>query len=152
MPNFTPFIKYNKDQVILTSGRIIFNAKDDNIFFISNKDIAFSSGGDMHVNIGKKGSTTNKLIVNSPIIQFGLPDNKISIEPIAKGDSTVNSLQSLLNELEKLLNTLAKAKGLVAGGVADLTEINIAANSFLGKLPAIQKSLADIKSTITYSK
>lgn len=148
MAKFKDFSSFNGKQVILTSGRLIFNARDENLFLLSKGDISISTGGDLHIDVGVKGQTTSKLIVNSPLTQFGLgPD----MESVAKGDSVVASFNELITELSKLLSTLTSAKGLVNGGTATLTEINIAASAFNQKLPSIQKDLQNILSKITFT-
>ena len=151
MSKFTNFAAYNKHQAILTSGRLIFNAREDNLFLLAKKDLAISVGQDVHINVGVKGSTTSKLIINSPRVQFGLPSNSTKMEPVAKGDSAVESVSELLAELSKFLNILTSAKGLVSGGVATLPEVNLAADAFMKKLPDLKKGLDKIKSTTTFT-
>ena len=151
MPKFTDFSSYSKDQVILTSGRLIFNAKDDSVFVMSKKDIALSASGDIHINVGAKGSTTSKLIVNSPKIQFGLENKSTKSEPTVKGDSAVKSIESILDEVVKLAEALSKATGQVAGGTATLLSINIAADAFLKNIKSVKTNLKDMKSKTTYT-
>lgn len=148
---YIDFSAYNKHQAILTSGRLIFNAREDNLFLIAKKDIAMSMGGDLHINVGPAGSTSAKMIVNAPIIQFGLEKNDVKMEGVAKSDSTVESLKSIIVELSKFMAALTTANGLVSGGTATLPAINIAADAFNKMLPQIQKDLDKIKSSTTFT-
>lgn len=151
MSKFIDFSAYNNHQAFLISGRLVFNAKEDNIFIISKKDIALSSGGDVHINVGTKGSTTAKFIVNSPIVQMGLGSSDKPVEAVAKGDSAVSSIETLLSELSKLTSALSTCKGIVSGGIATLPSMNAAADAFSKSLPAIKKSLDKIKSQTTFT-
>jgi hypothetical protein len=110
-----------------------------------------SMGGDMHINVGAKGNTTSKFILNSPRVQFGLPGNTTSMEPVAKGSSSVESLNEILVELSKFLQALTTAKGLVTGGIATMPTINLAADAFFKRLPSMQKNLDKIKSNTTFT-
>lgn len=151
MSKYIDFTTYNKDQAILTSGRLILNAREDNLFILAKKDVAMSMGGNMHINIGAKGSITSKLIINSGRVQFGLPGNSVAMEPVAKGDSTTSSINSLITELSTFLSVLTSAKGLVTGGIAELPSINLAAQAFNSRLSGMQKELDKIKSTTTFT-
>jgi hypothetical protein len=145
---FIDFSAYNKHQVILTSDRLILNAKSDNLFLLAKKDIAMSMGGDLHINVGPKDSKTAKMIVNAPIVQFGVGND---LQGVAKADSAVQSLNDIVTELSNFMRALVPAKGLVSGGVATLPAINMAADAFLKKLPDIQKNLDNIKSSVTFT-
>lgn len=140
--SFKDLQKYSANQVILTSDRLVFNAKLDNIFLITKKDVAISSGGSFHINVG------GEVIINTPKTTFGLGNDA---QPVAKADSLVNTLSSIILELSKFLSALTTAKGMVTGGTAELTTINSAATSLNSKLPNILKQLDKIKSTITYT-
>jgi hypothetical protein len=139
---FKDLQKYSANQVILTSDRLVFNARLDNIFLITKKDVAISSGGSFHINVGEE------VIVNSPKTTFGLGNDA---QPVAKADSLVNTLSNIISELSKFLTTLTTAKGLVTGGTAELTSVNTAAASLNSKLSNILKKLEDIKSKTVYA-
>lgn len=146
MKKFTDFTKYNKHQAILTSGRVILNAREDSVFITAKRDLAISVGGDVHVNVGPKGNTTARLIINSPLIQLGIGKG---VESVAKGDSLVKSLETFMDQLNNFLNALSTAKGLVTGGTAELTMINEAAKKFTTEVASIKSKLKDIPSKTT---
>lgn len=151
MPSFTPFQSYNSSQAILSSGRIIFNSKEDSIFIISKKDVAISTGEDMHINVGSLSSSDKRLIVNSKRTEFNTGTNT-QLESVAKGDSLVEALNELISELNDFMSSLKTAKGLVSGGVANLTSVNLAADAFSKKVKDTQKKLDKIKSTILFTQ
>lgn len=151
--SFTSFKKFQGNQAILCSDRIIFNAKKDNIFLLASKDLAVSVGGSVHINVGSQsGDNRDKIfILNSPKIQLGLSDNGETLEPIAKGDQTVSLLNELLTDMESFMNSLIEAKGLVTGGTATLLTINLAAKNMSAKIKGIKEKLIGIKSKTTFS-
>ena len=78
-------------QVIITSDRIILNARVGEIFLLSNKSIGLSTNGTM--NIDASTSTT----INSPRISFGIDAS----EPLAKGNELVSVLRDLIIAITK---------------------------------------------------
>ena len=75
---------YQGKQVIITSDRLIFNAKEDSIFS-SDSTIAFSTNKDFHINTSS--GPNGKFIVNSPKIHLGAirGDNEMARNPAVKG-------------------------------------------------------------------
>lgn len=151
MSKFIDFSAYNKHQVFLTSGRVVINAREDNLFLLSKKDLVISSGGDVHVNVGFKGSKSATLIVNSPKIQLGLGSTTNQVEPIAKADSLVKSLNALTEELSKFLQVLTTAQGVSPSGPVTLVTINEAAKSLGTSLSQITREFNKIKSSVSYT-
>jgi hypothetical protein len=142
------FSTYKKDQVILTSGRLVFNADEDSIFLLSKKDLAISTVGNVHINVGKAGSKESIFIVNSNRIQFGL-DSKGKVEPVAKADSLVQSLESLSRYLSKFTTDLSQIVGTVeSAAFLKITAISLKLNT---DLTAFNRTLNKIKSNTTFS-
>ena len=79
-------------QVIINSGRLVFNANSDSILLSSAKSINLNSQDS--VNIDSK----NSFIVNSPNILLG---DKDATEPLLKGDITIELLSELVDEMRK---------------------------------------------------
>ena len=67
---------YKGKQVILNSGRLLLNAKDDAVLLFAKKEISLSTVESVHINC----SALPGFIVNAPQIHLGLP-------PKFKGDS-----------------------------------------------------------------
>ena len=63
---YSPELIYKGNQVIVASGRIVFNAKDDAVLIFAKKTIGFSSAGSIHFN------SDDMMVVNSPKIYLGL--------------------------------------------------------------------------------
>lgn len=97
---YTPesYQNYKGKQIILSSGRFIFNAKDDSIFLVSNKSVG------IHTNESINMDTGNYFLLNSPKIYLGLLANNES-EPILLGNTT----RELILQLTKCLDKLAEA-------------------------------------------
>ena len=146
--DFIPVQQYNKDQVIITSDRLIFNSKDDSIINSTKKDFIITVGGGIHFNVGTSGksSDNNKFVVNSPKIQFGLGQ----VEPITKGDQMVKVMNELINALQKLASNLSSAVGVGVGTVTEIT-VNTAGTTLITDLSNISSIIDDIKSKITYT-
>jgi hypothetical protein len=142
--SFVPVRQYNKNQVILTSDRLIFNTKDDNIFFTAKKDIVLSSGGDVHINVGPSGGLSNQFILNSPVIKLGLT----GLQPVPKGNNLTDTLNQLMQSLTNLATNLASATGFGVGTVTTPT-INAAGTQMLGEIQNIQTLIKSINSTVT---
>lgn len=149
--SFTDFNKFNSNQVIISSDRLVLNAKNDGVYIMANKTIGFSTGGSFHINIGTLGNTTkdNVFIVNSPRIELGL-SSKGDIQPIAKGQSTEDVLNQILNALTTFSSTLGGSVG-VGVGVVDLPMIITAAQKLGLDIKNIQKNVSKIKSEVTFS-
>lgn len=142
------FSKYSKDQVILTSGRLVFNAREDSLFLLSKKDLAVSTGGDVHINVGLPGSKNSLFIINSNRIQFGLA-SKGTVEPVAKADSLLVSLEKLSKALDTFTQKLSGVTGTVE--VAGMTIISTSAMALKKEVAAFKSSLDKIPSKTTFS-
>ena len=96
---------YQGKQVIITSDRLIFNAREDTIFS-SNSTIAFSTNKDFHINTNSNSS--GKFAVNSPNIHLGIvkSDKSLANNPAVKGQELEQLLTDILNHLNKLYTTV----------------------------------------------
>lgn len=93
---------YSDDQVILNSGRLLFNAKDDAILLHAKKAISLSSADSVHINCDVKPG----FIVNAPEIHLGLATSNTPEEPLVKGETLKSALDQLLTKLSALAETL----------------------------------------------
>jgi len=85
--------QYSGKQVILNSGRLVFNSTQDHILLSSNQTIGFNAIS------GFNFDTKSNFVVNASTIKLG---GKNATEPILKGDTTVQILTDLIDELYKL--------------------------------------------------
>ena len=79
------------DQIILNSGRLVFNAKTDHIIISGRDSVNLKSPAAVNID-------TSKVIVNSGAIFLG---DKDAEEPILLGDQTVEVLADAFKELAK---------------------------------------------------
>jgi hypothetical protein len=103
--SYTPEFPYLGEQIIINSGRVTFNSKDDSIFLFAKKAIGFSSAGSINFDCD------DKVIINSPQIFLGLDAN----EPLIKGKQLVNLLNRLLNALDnfsQVIQTSVDSNGI----------------------------------------
>ena len=126
---------YNKDQIILNSGRLLLNAKEDAILLFAKEAISFSSTNSVHINCDTKPG----FIVNAPEIHLGLAVNGVKEEPIIKGDTLKLALNNLLDGLNQLLSGMSKPHG-------DNTPY-----TFVGDALSLQTQISSIKQTISDS-
>lgn len=148
MPNFTPIRKYNGNQVILTSDRLIFNAKEDNVFITAKKDLSISVGGSVHINVGpSSGGSGNTYLLNAPRIQFGLG----SVQPVPKGDDLIKVINQTLQALAKLASSLTTAVGIGVGTVNEAS-VNAAGAALQGDISNITSLVKNINSKVTFTK
>lgn len=83
---YQPVFPYAGRQIIIDSGRVLLNSKDDSTFIIGKKAVGISTGGTFNVD------TAGKTIINSPEIDLGLNAK----HPIILGDEFMSSFQQFL--------------------------------------------------------
>ena len=116
--------EYNESQIVLNSGRLLFNSKTDSILLSSAETINLNA--DKSVNID-----TKETIVDSRKILLGGND---AGEPIILGDKFLNDFKSLLQQLIRLNIALAPL-GLYAPNVPlESTNLTIRAQEMLSSL------------------
>lgn len=113
---YIPTFPYKGDQAIISSGRIIFHAKDDSIFLFGKKAVGISSVG--VVNIDNYEGTS----INSPKIELGL-NAKTGGEAVMLGESTNDILIQILEDLASVGDALATLSqtGLAASSIIILS-------------------------------
>jgi len=92
---------YDSDQVILNSGRLLFNSKEDSILLTSNDSINLNSVNSVNID-------TPKTVIQSPTILLG---DKNATEPVILGDKFLGDLSKLLSSLISLCNALSTPIG-----------------------------------------
>jgi hypothetical protein len=138
--SFVPIRKYNDNQVIITSDRLIFNSRKDNVFISAKKDLAVSVEGDVHIN------TDNSFLLNAGTIKLGI--NKV--QPIPKGDDLNNMHTALIRALDNLAVALQGAIGIGVGTVSQ-PSINAAGATLKGELTNIKDLIDKINSKVTFT-
>lgn len=128
--------EYNKSQVILKSGRLVFYSKEDNLLFFSDKNIGLSSQESI-------GLSSKNITLDATNIFFG---NNKATEPVLLGDKTEKLLNTLLKTLDTLCIALAGAQDWPKGEATPSTAIRYAAESTKNIVKELGNQLKDIKS------
>lgn len=89
--------QYSGHQIVLNSGRLVFNSTSDHILLSSNKTISFNAVK------GFNFDTNSNFIVNAKQIKLGSKD---ATEPLLLGNKTITLLQQILTSLQALTNVL----------------------------------------------
>jgi len=126
--------EYAGNQIIINSGRLLFNSSTDHLLLSSAKSISLSAINSVNVD-------TNNFIVQSNKLYLG---SKTATEPLLLGNSTVNLLNDLLTNLSGLMQVLSVAVSTPPG--TPLAQINFAASQMLNSITKIQSNLENIKS------
>lgn len=103
-----PIKEYTGEQILISSGRLVFNTDDNDVLFNSKGTIHFSAGSSVRLDIGPQGTTdpANFFIINSPAIQLGYDSKGRTVEPVVKGDAleiTVNDQNEAVNNYSKMI-------------------------------------------------
>ncbi len=133
-------------QIILNSDRIVFNSKKSDTFLYSTRDINLVSKnrivleGHDKVYLGtapEQGKTT------------GFPSGDVpQIEPVLKGDQTMDLVDKLIDYLIEFSITMQSAKGSVVDFVVPVSGIKEGCMGLEGALTELKKQLNDPKSDI----
>ena len=141
---------YNKKQIVLQSGRLLFTAVDDSVFINSKQYINLSAGDKVTIDVGNVDSDNeeNMFLVNAPRIQFGLDKNGVA-EPVVKGKALDEILTELM-EAVSLYSDMVQAAANTPGPI--MAAMLGPANSLLkGKFQSLKFKLDTFKSTKSFT-
>jgi len=99
--------EYAGKQILLNSGRLVFNTYEDHILLSSNLSIGLKASKGINID------TDGYFIANTPDIKLG---GKDATEPLLKGDTTIDILSELVQQLINL--TIALKTVTPSGGPA----------------------------------
>lgn len=119
--------EFSGKQVIINSGRLVFNSTNDHILLSSNKSVGLNAINSINID-------TPLTVIQSDEVLLG---SKNATEPMLKGNLLINELQSLLNQIQ-LLTTALQAVPQAAA----------AATLVLSELPKISANLEKTKSKV----
>jgi len=137
--------EFDGKQIILNSDRIVFNSKGTDTFVYSNRDINLISNnrivleGHKNVYLGtapKQGETTGWVSDNS------------NIQPVLRGDQTMNLIDSLLDALIEFANGIAPSMGSVIDFKIPIDNIIGPSMGLVGALQELKTRLDEPKSDI----
>ena len=125
--------EYVEDQVILNSGRLLFNSKTDSILLSSNQSINLNSINSVNIDTPTLSIQSDKILLGS----------KNATEAVLLGDKTVDTLKDIVTEVTSVFNQLQSLIGNMGVPFVPLNAAAIAANT---KLEAIKNTLDQLKS------
>jgi hypothetical protein len=111
---------YTGAQALLTSDRVVINARKENVLVFATNNIELYTKNTLSID------TEEKIVLNAPQIFLGLNGDEIPTEPAILGNEMVKVLTKLLKELGKFSDSLSTA---VVSGVGPIADINVAATS-----------------------
>lgn len=133
---YRPDFPYRGKQIIIDSGRVMLNSKDDATFIVGNKAVSISSGGT--INLDSDG----KCIINSSAIDLGLE----AIHPVIHGDTFVTVFTAFLQALDQTvcpqLAASRDSNNTIIGGASSAGKnLQKAVRSLASVLPDINSQL-----------
>ena len=138
MADYKPDFPYLGEQIIINSGRVTLNSKDDSVFLFGKKAIGFSSAGTINFD------ADDSVIVNAPKIYLGLGAN----EPLVRGKQLTIMLDDILDALRVLAAQLSGAQDSKG---ASITNVIVASDSLKNSVGRIKSRLKDITSKQNYT-
>jgi hypothetical protein len=132
--------QYAGKQVILNSGRLIFNTTQDHLLLSSAQTVGFNAVK------GFNFDTKANFVVGAPLIKLG---SKNATEPLLLGNKTVTLLNQLLVNLEAFMTICSTLVSTPPG--TPLGPLNIVAGQMSTILNGLQQNLNEIKSKNNYT-
>jgi len=142
----TSIDKFSGKQIILNSGRLVFNANNDNILLSSFKSINLNSQESVNID-------APKTIIQSDKIFLGKED--LATEPLMLGNATISLLKTLISSLQHLTMVMKTAQtspaymgpnAIPQSAPLSIPTINLEAVSLATTLDALNDQLNDIVS------
>ena len=124
---------YDGSQAILTSDRVVLNAKTENVLLFATNNIELYTKNTFSVD------TDEKVVINSPNIFLGLDNDVIPTEPALLGNEMVKTLTKLMKELGRFSDSLSTAVAPSGGG--PIPDINVAATSLGETVDSVMQML-----------
>ena len=132
--------QYAGKQVILNSGRLVFNTTQDHLLLSSAQTVGFNAVK------GFNFDTKANFVVGAPLIKLG---SKNATEPLLLGNKTVTLLNQLLINLEAFMTICSTLVSTPPG--TPLGPLNIVAGQMSTILNGLQQNLNEIKSKNNYT-
>jgi hypothetical protein len=127
--------QYNGKQVIINSGRLVFNSFEDHILFSSKKSINLNAVESVNID----APTT---VIQSTNTYIG---SKNANEPLLLGNQTVNLLNQLITNLSGFMTICSTVASV------PIPQLNTAAAQLNVSLQALQANLETLKSKYNYT-
>jgi len=135
--------QYNKPQIILTSGRLVFNTFTDDIILSSKNQIALTSVNNIGI------STKKGVIVDSNKIKLG---SKFSSQSVILGNDFMDQFEELLKVFDNLLSSLESLRDWPGGAPVPQAIVPPMATAARGVIESILNLVADEKAPLLSDK
>jgi hypothetical protein len=126
--------KYSGNQLILSSGRLVFNSTTDHILFSSKKSVNLNAVTSVNID-------APDTIIQSENVYLGSKD---ATQPVLLGNTTVQLLNQLITNLNAFMNICSTAVSTAPG--TPLGPLNMAASQMVTTLNQLQSNLEGTKS------
>ena len=128
--------QYSGNQIILNSGRLLFNSKEDSILLTSKKSINLNSIDSVNID-------SPKTVVASKEVLLG---DKNAKESVILGDKFLTDLSGLLSNMVVLCNSISTGVGtLVPTVILPATQTAVKAQHMLGKINQYKSKITKTK-------
>jgi hypothetical protein len=108
--------EYNKNQIVLTSGRLVLNSRTDSILLRAQNSIHIAS----NTSINMDGSKQIVLDAEKVYLGSAVGSEKVNIQSVVLGEELVSELQLLTSALKSVAIGLQRAKDSQGGSIASL--------------------------------
>ena len=122
---------YTEKQIILNSGRLLFNSTQDHILLSSQKSINLNSQESVNVD------ARTEMVIQTPNLYLGGIE---TAQPVVLGNDLVSLLNKIINDLNTLTAAMASQKGVPEG--ATLAPLS-------GKAFLINQKIGDYKAELS---
>ena len=126
--------QYAGKQIILNSGRLVFNTTQDHLLLSSAKSINLNAVENVNID-------SPNITIQSKKVYLG---SKNATEPVLLGDSTISTLNSLIDNLNEFLLVCSTLTSTAPGTL--IAPLNLASNQLSIQLKLIQGNLEKLKS------
>lgn len=130
--------KYAGEQVILNSGRLVFNSTQDHILLSSQKSINLNTVESVNID------AATQTVIQTPELYLGGIE---TAQPVVLGNDLVDLLGKILTDLEYLTGTLQNQLGVPVG--TPIGPTNLVAQAINNKIGGYKAELSNILSNTT---
>ena len=130
--------QYTGEQIILNSGRLLFNSTQDHILFSSKKSINLNTVESVNIDAAQR------TVIQTPELYLGGVE---TAQPVVLGNDLVDLLTKILNDLSFLTGALQNQLGVPVGSPIGPT--NLVAQAINDKIGGYKAELSNILSQTT---
>jgi len=137
---------YSGKQILLNSGRLVFNAKNDHIILSADKSVHLVSNNSINIDttdqVAINTSAVGKITLVSPKIYLGLNEGTegyvgSELQSLVLGENLIQTLNSIIEALEGIGGAMRTAN---ASGIA-ISSLNLEGVTLSGQTEILKESL-----------